>query len=156
MKRFREQRGQTLLEFTFAAMAFLLLVFGIMEMGRMFQSWVTVQHAAREAARWGITGQSACAIAPDDRPACIEFEAMESLVGLNGANTATVNVRSWQFPDYADPAAEGSAGGACDLLEVQIDYTHSIVVPLISNITGDQIPLTGRERMLNEPFGTCE
>lgn len=50
------RRGQTLAEFAISLPILLLLLFGILEFGRLFQSWVTLQNAARTAARYTITG----------------------------------------------------------------------------------------------------
>jgi len=52
-----KQHGQTLAEFAISLPLVLLLLFGILEFGRMFQSWVTLQNAARSAVRYAITGQ---------------------------------------------------------------------------------------------------
>jgi Flp pilus assembly protein TadG len=37
-------------EFTIVVLVFLLFVFGILDMARLFESWTNVQHAAREGA----------------------------------------------------------------------------------------------------------
>ena len=50
------RRGQTLAEFAISLPILLLLLFGVLEFGRLFQSWVTLQNAARTAARYAITG----------------------------------------------------------------------------------------------------
>jgi hypothetical protein len=156
--RSRGEKGQALVEFAFAAMIFLLLVFGIIDFARLFQSWVTVQHAAREAARYGVTGRSDCDIAGDDRLACIEYTAEESTHGLSGApDNVSVSVRSWDYPDYADPPLEGSAGEQCDALEVSVHYDFEFAAPVLANVLGAlDVPLVGRERMVNEPFGPCD
>jgi hypothetical protein len=52
-----KQHGQTLAEFAISLPLVLLLLFGILEFGRMFQSWVTLQNAARSAVRYAVTGQ---------------------------------------------------------------------------------------------------
>ncbi|MCA9881340.1 MAG: pilus assembly protein [Anaerolineae bacterium] len=53
----RRRRGQTLAEFSISLPLLLILVFGIVEFGRMFQSWVTIQNSARAAARYAVTGR---------------------------------------------------------------------------------------------------
>ncbi len=53
----RRRRGQTLAEFALTLPIVLLLMFGIIEFARIFQAWVTLQNAARTAARYAITGQ---------------------------------------------------------------------------------------------------
>ena len=49
------RRGQTLVEFALSLPILLALLFGIIEFGRLFQSWVTLQNAARTAARYAST-----------------------------------------------------------------------------------------------------
>jgi len=53
----RPRPGQTLVEFSLTLPLLLLLLFGIIEFGRIFQAWVTLQNAARAAARVAITGE---------------------------------------------------------------------------------------------------
>lgn len=153
--RKRDEKGQALIEFVFVLMAFLLFIFGIIEGARMFESWITIQHASREAARWGVTGQVNCPSATDDRLACIEAEAAANLDTLVDSGDANIEVNYYDFPSYSSPAITNDAGGPCDLLEVHIEYDHSVVVPLIGAITGDTVHLETEERMVNEPFGTC-
>ena len=149
------ERGQALVEFAFVGLAFVMFIFAIIEGGRLFESWVTVQHASREAARWGVTGQDTCPEASNDRLTCIEARAAEALGTLKDPGTAQITVGNYEFPDYLDPATLNDPGGACDLLEVHIDYDHQVVVPLIDAITGSTISLSTEERMVNEPFGGC-
>src|SRR4051812_48896404 len=53
----RRRKGQTLAEFAITLPTLLLIMFGIIEFGRVFQAWVTLQNSAREAARYASTGQ---------------------------------------------------------------------------------------------------
>ncbi len=52
----RRRKGQTLAEFAITLPILLILVFGVIEFGRVFQAWVTLQNAARTAARYASTG----------------------------------------------------------------------------------------------------
>ena len=147
--------GQALVEFGAVAMVFLMLVFGIIDFARLLESWVTVQYAAREGARYAVTGRSDCAEYPDNRVGCIQYTAKGATTGLaGGIDAVTVSVKSWAYPNYADPPTADSAGHACDEVEVRVDYDHHLMTPVISAIV-DHVPLSGRERVLNEPFGTC-
>lgn len=57
-QRLRNRRkGQTLAEFGLTLPILLLLVFGVIEFGRIFQAWVTIQNSARETTRYLTTGQ---------------------------------------------------------------------------------------------------
>jgi hypothetical protein len=147
--------GQALVEFALVALVFLTLVFGIIDFARLFESWVTVQHAARQGARYAVTGRSDCDAYADDRVGCIVYEAQQATVGLSGPPEGIdISVRSWSYPAYADPPVEGSPGDACDEIEVRVDYDHHIMTPLVSQFI-DHVPIRGSERVLNEPFGPC-
>ena len=52
----RRRKGQTLAEFAITLPILLILTFGIIEFGRIFQAWVTLQNSARVAARYASTG----------------------------------------------------------------------------------------------------
>jgi len=153
----RRESGQAVVEFALVAMVFFMIVFGIIDFSRFFHSWVTVQHAAREGTRYGITGRVDCDIATDDRDACIEYVAKEATTGLSGApGNVTVSFKSWDYPNYADPPTEDSTGEQCDALEVRVDYDFEFAAPIIADVLGAvHIPIAGRERMVNEPFGPC-
>lgn len=51
------RKGQTLLEFALTLPILLMLMFGIIEFGRLFQAWVSIQNSARAAARYAATNQ---------------------------------------------------------------------------------------------------
>lgn len=53
----RKRKGQTLAEFALTLPILLILMFGIVEFARIFQAWVTLQNAARAAARYASVGQ---------------------------------------------------------------------------------------------------
>ncbi len=53
----KRRQGQTLAEFAITLPTLLILMFGIIEFGRIFQAWVSLQNAARTAARYASTGQ---------------------------------------------------------------------------------------------------
>ncbi len=51
----KRQKGQGLVEFALLAPVLLLVILAIIETALIFQGYLTVQHAAREAARWAVT-----------------------------------------------------------------------------------------------------
>jgi Flp pilus assembly protein TadG len=160
-RRGRDERGVVLVEFALTAMIFFMLVFGILDFARLFQSWVTVQHAAREGARYAVTGQVKCTGYTDNRTACITQKAKEATTGLNGGGTSgvkvTVSYQSWDYEDnYADPPNANNAGSQCDAVEIQVSYTHDLVFPLLSVLAPGGVDIAGRQRMVNEPFGPCD
>jgi Flp pilus assembly protein TadG len=153
--RWRRERGQTLAEFAIIAPILVILIFGIVDIARLYNAWVTIQGSAREGARYGVTGRTDCPIASDDRLACIQYVTAKRAGALtNSTGDLDVSVRSWDFPAYADPAAEGDPGEQCDALEVVVEYDFTPSTPLVESLFG-AVQITGAERLLNEPFGTC-
>ncbi len=160
----RAERGQALVEFALVAVAlvavaFLALVFGILDGARLFHSWVTVQHASREGARYAVTGRVNCDGITEDRAACIEQVGLNATTGLSrggpyGGNV-TVTYKKWDFPEYPGPPVSGDPGGQCDAIKVSVTYVHHFVFPLFQALVPSGLEISGRQRMLNEPFGPC-
>ena len=151
-----KERGQTLAEFALVAPVLIVLILGIIDISRLYQAWVTIQGAAREGARYGVTGREDCPISSPNRLACIQYHAAQRAKNLtNSVTDLTVTVRSWDYPDYADPPTEGDPGQQCDVLEVQVEYDFTPSTPLIGSIFGP-VHLTAREQLVNEPWGVCE
>jgi Flp pilus assembly protein TadG len=159
-----KERGQALVEFTLVVLVFLLFVFGILDMARLFQSWTDIQHAAREGARYAVTGRSTCVIngvTYSTRNECIKRTVWDSTTGMLGGgkgasdSTVAVAMQSWDYPTYAGPPAANSAGMPCDAMEVKVTYTHRFVSPLLQFAAPSGISIVGRQRMINEPFGVC-
>lgn len=56
VKRLQEERGQAMVELAIIMPLLLLLVFGIVEFGRIYSAYITVNHASREGARAAAVG----------------------------------------------------------------------------------------------------
>jgi Flp pilus assembly protein TadG len=152
----KRESGQSLAEFAMIAPVLVILVFGIIDIARAYNGWVTVQGAARQGARYAVTGRSECAAATPSRLTCIEHVAREHAGALtNSGTTVDVNVRSWEYPSYSGSAIEGSAGEQCDAVEVEVQYEFEPATPMFESLFGG-VTMTGRERMVNEPFGACD
>jgi len=147
----RNERAQALAQFAMIAPVLAIMIMGFIDLCRMYNAWVTVEGAAREGARYAVTGQDDCAGFTDNRIACIGYLAQQRTKNAL-ANSTTVHVRSWDYPNYANPATEDSAGTPCDAVEVEVDYTFH---PAIFTSLFSGIPIKGRERLVNEPWNDC-
>jgi hypothetical protein len=122
-----------------------------------------VQHAAREAARYAITGQVDCTGLSNDRTGCIVKKAKTMTAGLNGGGESgaevSVSYESWDYQpatdDWSASATSGSAGSQCDAVQVTVTYTHHFVFPVLQALAPSGLSLSGSQRMVNEPFGPC-
>jgi hypothetical protein len=142
------ERGQSLAEFAIILPLLFLLLLGIIEFGRLFNAWVTVQHGAREAARYAVTGRSDRV--QDDRLASIQDMALTQTRSL--PSDPTVSVRS--RPSASVPNWAGGPGGPCDQVEVRVDYTFDFLFPIFG--LAPQLDLDATERLVAEPFGDCD
>ena len=161
------QRGQALVEFALVSILFFMLTFGVFDMARLFQSWVTVQHASRESARYAITGRFDCDGSVTGRDECIEWVALDATGGLSrggpGGPDVQVATKAWDYDcteglgcTWPDPAFDGATGKQCDQIEVIVAYKHQFVLPVIAAIVPGGLTVVGRQRMTNEPYGTCD
>ena len=57
LKTHKKTRGQGMVEFALALPVLLLLLFGIIEFGRLLQAWLAVQNSARFGIRYAVTGE---------------------------------------------------------------------------------------------------
>ena len=104
-----KQKGQGLVEFALILPLLLLMFFGIIEFGRIFQAYLTVQHAAREAARYAVTGQGGA-----ERVRAIKEKAVQATAGLN-VDYSKIDWREGPGSGYYAACVEDSPPGSdCD------------------------------------------
>jgi regulation of enolase protein 1 (concanavalin A-like superfamily) len=70
----KRQKGQGLVEFALILPVLMLIILAIIETALIFQGYLAVQHAAREAARWAVTYQPERGM-KDDTNACTPSDA---------------------------------------------------------------------------------
>lgn len=151
--RLSGERGATMVEFAMMAPIFFMILFGIMEMGMLYNAWVSVQDAAERGARFAVTGRTSCPSGAATRTFCIIGESQTALAQLPGNGSASITLKSWKYPTYTT-VTSGDPGKACDAVEVAVTYPYQARIPLIGTKIGT-LNLTGRQRFINEPFGPC-
>src|SRR5512137_2651676 len=78
-KRLMKNPGQSMVEFAIALPILLLLVFGIIEFGRILQAWLAIENGARFGVRYAVTGNY------DSRYCAAAVNAMTADLGLTTA-----------------------------------------------------------------------
>lgn len=147
----RRQRGQSLVEAAFVIPLLILLILAIVDLGRLAFAWVTVQYAAGAGARFAVTGVGE---QNGTRLGLIKQAARRWSDLLPGRN-AQINVRSWRGRRASGAGRENNPGGPCDLVEVEVVYTYRTITPLVGRLI-PPIQFRGRERMVNEKWGSCD
>ena len=143
-----------MVEFALILPIFVLVVFGIFDLGRAVYAYNTVNNAAREGGRLAIVDQTI---------GNVQSRAAQHAVAL-GVPPASVEVdfRSLSTPDVADSCdalvASGNAASQCIAL-VRVPYAFSAATPLIGAIVGS-IQIAGETRFpieysCVEPGSSC-
>lgn len=161
-KRDQFHSGQTLVEFALSLTVLLLLIFGVIEGGRLLHGWITLQNAAREGGRYAITGQyeESCLIetpaCPDARVWSIGQRVLESSTGLSidsragyedpryfRVEVSGVDKNNVWRPDY--PGLPGKP------VMVRATYKMPIITPILRPIA-DSVRLSGQVVVNNENY----
>jgi Flp pilus assembly protein TadG len=133
-KHRRHLRGQSMVEFGLVLPIFLLLIFGIIDLGRGVYAYNTIQNAAREATRVAIVDQNEDVILE---------EAQDHAVGL-GLAAGDVTM-SFLEPETMTVPCNTPIAISCEV-EILIDYTFTPATPIIGNLIG-AIDMSAASRM---------
>jgi Flp pilus assembly protein TadG len=113
-------RGQAMVEFALVFPVLLLLIFGLIDIGRLVYTHNALSEAAREGARFG----SVQARSATDLPG-IEAHTINSVVGIGGVDAEATCIRS------------GTGTGECqqfDTLAVRASVEVGMITPIISQL----------------------
>ncbi len=140
----RSSRGQALVEFALVLPLFLLLIFGIVDAGRLIFTYNTVANSARDAARVAIVNQSTAGTNtcdttgttyPVDQPypkGC----AIVSGLGLQlTAADVCVNFRS-STAVAPNPCVDGGTAATGSIAMVRVTGRFQALTPIIGQIIG--------------------
>jgi hypothetical protein len=156
-----KRKGQGLVEFALVLPVILLLFCLIIECGRLFHAYTTVQHAAREGARYAVTGQE-----EED----LGMNRLQSIKYVTRGQTGSLMVDSNKYwdqgpnpPYYDEPGAltirvwgpdgEDDPGGPGQRVRVRVVHNMPVITPLLMPIA-KYVRVTGEVEMINEGFGT--
>ncbi len=122
----KNNRGQTLVEMALVLPILLLIIFGIIEFGRIFNAHLTLTHASREGARAGAVHKS-------------DSEIEE--VVINASYPLIVNEDNITI----DPQDIYRSVGYS--ITVEINSSIEIFTPVISNLLENPYPVSGKTTM---------
>lgn len=128
MKHFKRtiNRGQDLVEFAITLPIFMILVFGIIDLGRAAYYYSTLQNASREAARYAIVN-------PDD-PTGIGNRVSQRTIGLDQSDLSFLS-------NYED-----------ETVTVTLQFSFVPVNPIIGSVFGGTITMESSSTMLREQW----
>lgn len=125
-----------MVEFAISASALLLVMFGILEFGRVMYTYHTVSNAARLGARWAIVRGSNCLRLDHCGAASSDIQAwVQSQVPMIDSNVLSVNA-TWS--DSSDPSTDCSKTDPANnnvpgnLVCVTVSYPFNFAIPFVS------------------------
>jgi Flp pilus assembly protein TadG len=138
-------KAQSLTEFALVVPLFFLLLFGILDFGRLFNVQITLQNALREAGRYAVTGQS---LPGYTRVESIRQKAQQA----SGMTLTPTDILVTFTPEGGGTATDG-AGGPGDTVTISLSYNLTLMTPIIAKF----FPSTGYRFTVsttfkNEPF----
>lgn len=128
-------RGQSLVEFALAFPIFLLLLFGLIDIGRYVYTANAVNQAAREGARYGSVADWTANCA-GSRQSCVERETTHRLAGVTvKSGGVKVSCARANLSGAVVPVA-GSDCHTNDILTVQVTSQFQVLTPMIGQFLG--------------------
>lgn len=125
MRDKQREKGQSLLEFALVLPVLLIILAGILDLGRLYFAYVAVTDAAAEGAAYG-------AIEPDSNSE-IKARAKDASGGQVQIDEGAVMIDSPSDPDWGDS------------ITVTVTYSFTLATPLVNGIMPDGvIPLRAR------------
>lgn len=126
MKILKDEKGQSLVEFTIVLPILLILIMGMIESGMMLNSYITIENASREGARAGIIGNS------DNQ--------IKELIIARSPSLDPDNLTISIIPNELNRKSG-------DSLLVKVTYNYKIIVPIINGVFGNSVLLNGETSM---------
>jgi Flp pilus assembly protein TadG len=121
------QSGQALVEFALVLPVFLLLLVGIVDFGRGYSAWNTIQNGAREGARLA-------AVNPDED--AIRTRVLQTSSSLDGSKLMVTIMCSPSGGTSFTTCPEASAWAEGDIVRVQVDYRYTYLTPVLPRLGG--------------------
>jgi len=153
---FRKSRsaiGQSAVEVALVLPVFLLLIFGVMDFGRMFFVQGNIQQAITGGARYASTGNHQSGTDPGTGQPYGRVQSIDNYI-LQQASVATSMGASLSNITISSVyGGAGSAGGPQDIETVSLTAIVPLMTPLISRLfPNGQYSFTASATIRNEPF----
>ena len=146
-RRFGTRRGQAMVEFILVAPLYFLLIFAVMDFGRMFFVQMNLQQAVQEAARYASTGNHM----NDPNNPGQTLSRINSIIADVQQMAIGASVSNVQISSVGGGA--GSAGGPGDTVTVSLTTNLPLMTPLVSAFfPNGTYTFTSSATVQNEPF----
>ncbi|HVA77950.1 MAG TPA: TadE/TadG family type IV pilus assembly protein [Candidatus Binataceae bacterium] len=134
-----------MVEFAMVAPLFFLLIFAVVEFGRLFFTQMQLEEAVQEAGRYASTGNTQTGLT---RLQSIEADLQKSAAGIN------VPISNIQISSLVNGVwVSGSAGGPSDTVLIQVTMSLNLLTPMVGQyFPNSAYSFTASTTFQNEPF----
>lgn len=140
------RRGLSILETAIAIPIFLLILFGIVDIGRVLFAHMTLQHAVREAGRFAVTGRTLPGTGGS-------HPRLDSILQVVLTDSSPFPLTSGNVHVSSASGGDGSPGGPGDRVTIEVVYRVALITPLIGNLfPGGGVIVDVSTTFRNEPF----
>ena len=158
-----ESRGTTALEFALAAVPFIILLIGIIELALQYTTAAALDAAVLRASRFGVTGQATATGEPGQytcRSQTIAWVITSSFGGFLKPQNLTVSTAAYgNAADLSGGIPVAGAGTGGQIVRYTVTYTQPFLTGAWINLIGGAAALTHTATIVvkNEPFdnATC-
>lgn len=162
MKRAKEERGQSLVEFALILPILVLFILGIIDFGFIFFNYLTVEEASRDAVRYAVLPNSSyngvlTTVSTDTSKKAVSCD--NTTCPAPTSSTAVVTV-SWTDPStgtqtVTPAAASGDTSHPADwtspnLITVKVQEIVPVFDPIMAAIVGQNVKVTATTTMRSE------
>ncbi|MCU1248003.1 MAG: hypothetical protein JWQ49_1032 [Edaphobacter sp.] len=137
--RWREDRGSSLIEFALIAFMFVIVLTGVVEMGRMVLVYTTIANAARAGARYAIVHGADQTVSPSGPGNPCTCPAVKTVV-KNFASAGLVNTSALTIT-VSYPNGDNKAGSP---VAVKVMYTYDPFVNYFSTLLNKSLGSTSQ------------
>lgn len=142
-------RGLVTVELALILPLFLLLLFATLDLSRLFFTQITLQHAMREAGRFGVTGERL----PNPSDPLSLQSRLESIRQVVEQHAVGVSVNPGDIRVSSVNGGADNAGGPGDTFTISLAYRFEFVTPLVGRLFDDgSHSFTVATSFRNEPF----
>lgn len=144
LRKYRDERGNTLVETALSVTILLGLIFGSMEMFMALYSYHYVSYAAREASRWAMVRGSQCRYDSATMPDCgaLQSDIQTYVQGMDypGINSNNITVTAnWALPSASTPTTWTTCATQCNApgntVTVNVTYAFPLNLPFFQSTT---------------------
>ena len=145
--------GQSAVEFALSLPVFFLLIFTVMDFGRMFFVQENIQRAIAEGARYASTGTHEAGTSPSTGKAYTRIASIQDYVTQQASIPISMGATLSALQVSSVSGGSGSAGGPQDIETISLTTTLPLMTPFVSRFfPNKQYTFTASATVQNEPF----